>query len=457
MKTLFSQTFVVLLASMCILLVVVAGVFLFGIRRSIQDWNIYRRHALQNLIVPHLQQVYRRDGNLSREAVAQSLSGILTNNQYVYILDTNRNPIFLYYGGEDLLIEGGGPVDNVLRSLEQSREMMRAVLEGDQPIAFLRANTLGFLSDVANRRFVRSIGISVAFGLVVAFVLALLVALLFSRYVSHQAKLIGAGLRKLSGGAREVHFPQYSAREIHEIASSAQKLQQQLQHESQLRRQWAEDVAHDLRTPITALKTQFEGLMDGYIRTTPQRMEALFSELLLLEGLVNELRELNRMESPEMTLELQPIQADRFAAAIERTFDVFSKRYHAGFSVKHSPCTFNADERLISRAVGNVLQNAFQHVEPGGDVQLRLYRCYQEDQVVFEVCNTGRVDEDEIPRLFDRLYRGSNGRHGGGSGLGLSITKAIAELHHGSVTMFQQADTTHVQLKIPLEAQSASA
>lgn len=457
MKTLFSQTFVVLLASMCILLVVVAGVFLFGMRRSIQDWNIYRRHALQNLIVPHLQQVYRRDGNLTREAVAQSLSGILTNNQYVYILDPNRNPIYLYYGGEDLLLEGGRPVDNVLRSLEQSREMMRAVLDGDQPIAFLRANTLGFLSDVANRRFVRSIGISLALGLLVAFVLALLVALLFSRHVSQQARLIGAGLQKLSHGVRDVRFPQQSAREIHEIATSAQKLQQQLQHESQLRRQWAEDVAHDLRTPIAALKTQFEGLNDGYIQSTPQRMQALFSELLLLEGLVNELRELNRMESPEMTLELQPIHADRFTAAIERTFDVFSQRSHARFSVEHTPCTFNADERLLSRAVGNLLQNAFQHVQSGGEVQLRLYRSYEENRVVFEVCNTGRVDEDQIPKLFDRLYRGSNGRHGGGSGLGLSITKAIAELHHGSVAMFQQRDTTHVQLKIPFAAPAASA
>ncbi|TVQ38431.1 MAG: sensor histidine kinase [Spirochaetaceae bacterium] len=450
MKTLFSQTFVVFLALMCALLIIVAGIFLVGMRRSIQDWNIYRRHALQNLIVPHLQQAYRRDGTLTRGSVAEALSGILTNNQYVYVLDTDRQPVFLYYGGEDLLLEGGTAMEHVLQALEQSQEMMRAVLDGDRPIAFLRANTLGFLSDVANRRFVRSVGISVVSGMLVSLFLALLVAYLFSRYVSRQATLVGAGLQRLSRGERSVRFPQHSPRELQAIADSAGTLQQQLCEEARLRRQWAEDIAHDLRTPIAALKTQFEGLKDGYIRNTPQRMVALFSELLMLEGLVNDLRELNRMESPEMTLELETIDAARFAAGIGRTFNLFSERYRAGFSVTCSIERFEADERLLSRALDNVLRNAFEHVEHDGDVRLTIYG--RDDEVVFEVSNSGHVDEEEIPRLFDRLYRGGNDRRSAGSGLGLAITKAIIELHAGSVTLFQRAARTCVQLQLPVTA-----
>lgn len=450
MKTLFSQTFVVFLASLCILLLIVAGLFLFGMRRSIQDWNIYRRHALQNVIVSHLQQVHRQDGALNRDSVHQALSGILTNNQYAYILDENRNALYLYYRGEDLLVEGGEPVEAVLQNLEQSREMLRAVLDGDVPIAFLRANTLGFLSDAANRRFVRSIGVSVAFGLAFSFLLALVTAFLFSRHVSVQAGGVATGLERLSSGARNVHFARRSARELDVIARSAQALQEQLVQEEELRRQWAEDIAHDLRTPIAALKTQFEGLKDGYIRNTPQRVDALFSELLLLEGLVNDLRELNRMESPEMRPEITTIDTECFVAALARTFDALSSRYNARFCTRCNVGSFQADERLLSRGIGNVLQNAFQHVTNGGTVHLDVYR--DNGMVVFDVANTGHVDESEIPRLFDRLYRGGNRRNRSGRGLGLAIAKAIVDLHAGDVRMLQRRDQTHVLLMIPIGA-----
>lgn len=449
MKTLFSQTFVVFLASMCILLLIVAGLFLFGIRRSIQDWNIYRRHALQNVIVSHLQQVYRRDGTLSQESVDHALSGILTNNQYAYILDEQRAPLYLYFRGEDLLVEGGAPVETVLQNLEQSREMLRAVFDGDVPIAFLRANTLGFLSDAANRRFVRSIGVSVTLGLIFSFLLALVVAYLFSRHVSVQAGGVASGLERLSNGARDVHFERRSARELDVIAQSAQALQRQLVEEEELRRQWSDDIAHDLRTPIAALKTQFEGLKEGYLPNSPERLDALFSELLLLEGLVNDLRELNRMESPEMRLEIGPIDAGPFVMGLQSTFDALSARRNARFEAHCNVGSFQADERLLYRGVGNVLQNAFQHVVSGGIVCLSVYP--SNGSVVFNVANTGVVDEEEIPRLFDRLYRGGNSRKRFGSGLGLAITRAIVELHGGDIEMFQRQDLTHVLLKIPAD------
>ncbi len=453
MKTLFSQIFVVFLASMCILLLIVGGLFLFGMRRSIQDWNIYRRHALQNLIVPHLQQVYRRDGMLTRESVGQALSTILTSSQYAYILDADHRPVYLFHRGDDLLLQGGEPVENVLRGLQDSREMLRAVFDGEQPIAFLRANTLGFLSDVANRRFIRSIGVSIVLGLLFSFLLALVVAYVFSRHVSRQTRAVASGLQRLSNGARDVRFRQQSALELHAIATSAEMLQDQLLQEEKLRRQWAEDIAHDLRTPIAALKTQFEGFKDGYLHYTPQRLDALFSELLLLEGLVNDLRELNRMESPEMKLDVHPVDAARFVDGIQRTFDILSARYRATLRTSCGIGEFDGDERLLTRGVGNVVQNAFQHVRTGGMVDFELHR--SNDETVFEVSNSGEVDENEIPKLFNRLYRGRRDRCRAGSGLGLSITRAIVDLHQGRIEMFQNGDRTHVQLRIPVSIAAA--
>ncbi len=447
MKTLFAQTFTAFLISLSLLLLVVVSLFLFGVRRSIQDWNVYRDRSLQAVIVPQLQRVYRRDNELTRNSVQEALSQFLTDNHYVYVLSPDREPLFLYSRGENIMMEGEEAVERVLEGLERSQEMQRAVFDSEQLIAYISAGTTGFRGDVANLRFLRSMFTTVGIGVALSLIVALVAALVFSSYVSNQARGLAGGLRRLASGERHVSFPRRSSRELRTIASSAETLQSRLEQEEQLRRQWAEDVAHDLRTPIAALKTQFEGMMEGYLEPAPKRLEAVFSELLRLEGLVNDLRELNRMESPEMSIETKSVDAEHFVQELRRTFEVLAGRDEVTFTAEHAVEQFTGDERLLARGVGNVLQNAFQHVEPGGAVSLELYA--RNGHTVFEVANTGRLDEDEIPRLFDRLYRGRSASKRNGSGLGLSITKAIIELHDGSVEITQQDDTTRVRLRIP--------
>ncbi len=447
MKTLFAQTFTAFLLSLSILLLVVIVLFLFGIRRSIQDWNVYRDRSLQAVIVPQLQRVYRRDNELNSNTVEAALSQFVTDNHYVYVLDPDRDPLFLYSRGESLMTEGEEAVDRVLRNLERSREMQRAVFDGEQLIAYISAGTTGFRSDVANLRFLRSMLTTVGIGVAVSLVVALVAAFVFSTYVSNQARVLASGLRRLASGERQVSFPRRSSRELRTIASSAETLQSRLEQEEQLRRQWAEDVAHDLRTPIAALKTQFEGMIEGYIDPAPKRLEALFSELTRLEGLVNDLRELNRMESPEMTIDPDTVDAQELVDELSGTFELFSSQRNIEFRTNSTVESFCADRRLIARGISNVVQNAFQHVEHGGHVTVDVYA--DNGATVFEVSNTGYVDSAEIPRLFDRLYRGRSSNKRSGSGLGLSITKAIVELHGGTVAVTQHNDTTRVRLTIP--------
>ncbi len=447
MKTLFAQTFTAFLLSLSLLLLVVISLFLFGIRRSIQDWNVYRDRSLQGVIVPQLQRLYRRDNELTNDTVEAALTQFLTDNHYVYVLDPDREPLFMYSRGENIMLEGEEAIERVLVNLERSREMQRAVFDGEQLIAYISSGTTGFRSDVANLRFLRSMFTTVGIGVTVSLVVALVAAFVFSSYVSNQARGLASGLRRLASGERHVSFPRRSSRELRTIAASAETLQSRLEQEEQLRRQWAEDVAHDLRTPIAALKTQFEGMLEGYIKPDSKRLEALFSELLRLEGLVNDLRELNRMESPEMTIEPKEIDADEFLCEIAGTFELISTQRSIQFVTNNALDTFVADKRLLARGVGNVIQNAFQHVESGGWVSLDVYP--RDGYTVFEVSNAGYVDPEEIPRLFDRLYRGRGGSKRHGSGLGLSITKAIVELHGGTVQMQQQDHTTRVLLQIP--------
>ena len=93
---------------------------------------------------------------------------------------------------------------------------------------------------------------------------------------------------------------------------------------------------------------------------------------------------------------------------------------------------FTADPLLLMRCVSNLLQNAFQYTADGGEVTLEIEE-QAEKRAKISVLNTGAISEEDIPHVFDRLYRGDRSRSTAGSGLGLSIAQAIANLHGGKI------------------------
>lgn len=446
MRTLFSQTFSAILYSLFVLLLLMGVLFAFGIQRSISDWNIYRDQRLQNVILPVLSRVYRQQGGFEREIVEQNLSQFLTQNQFVYVFDADRNPVFLYARGEMLdpadydVVESG-----TIQDLPGARPPS-ALIQNDVVVGYLSAGTLGFTSDLANVQFLRSVVVSAIIGVAVSFALASGAAVIFSRAVSRQASKLSDGLRRLSQGERNVGFPTGGAREMQTIAESAFALQEQLSNEERLRRQWTQDIAHDLRTPVAALKAQFEAIQEGVVAASPERLNAVYGEVERIEELVNDLRELSRIESPEMTLTPTRMDLQRFVGRLEERFRPLAEDRDVSLRSESDSCDFVADEHMLSRALSNVMQNAIQHTAPGGEIVLNAHR--NDGYIDFDVANTGTIDEKDIPRVFDRLYRGENSRGSRGSGLGLSITKAIAEAHDGSVGMEQLDGRTHVSIRI---------
>ncbi|MFW5994541.1 MAG: sensor histidine kinase [Spirochaetia bacterium] len=444
MKTLFSQTFSAILGSLLVLLLLMGLLFTLGVRRSITDWNFYRDQRLQNVILPVLSRVYRQHGGFEQESVEQSLSRFLTQNQFVYVLDSERRPVFLYAQGNILdpaeyEIEETGRIEGLPGSRPPS-----ALIQDDEVVGYLSAGSLGFTSDIANRRFLRSMLLTAIVGVAGSFVLASGAAVFFSRAVSRQASNLSEGLRRLAGGERNVEFPVSAVREIRSIGQSAVALQKQLSKEERLRRQWTQDIAHDLRTPVAALKAQFEAIHEGVVAPTPERLASVYSEVERIDELVNDLRELSRIESPEWTLSPSSLELGPFVRRLESRFRPLAEEKGVTLGAGAASIEFVADEHMLSRALSNVLLNAVQHTEQGGVIRLHAYE--EQGAICFLVENTGHISSADIPHVFDRLYRGENSRGSRGSGLGLSITKAIVEAHNGTVSMYQNGDRTHVEL-----------
>lgn len=231
------------------------------------------------------------------------------------------------------------------------------------------------------------------------------------------------------------NMPALGVNEFDRILDSVKKLKNRLLHEETLRRQWMQDISHDLRTPLTAVKMQVEGMNDGVLEATAERFAALYSELTIIEKLVWNLQDLSRFESPEMKIALTDVNAWKFADDVSARFALLAEKKKIKFSVEKKCAedfNFKADPLLLMRCVSNLLQNAFQYTAEDGEVTLCTEKL-EENRVKISVLNTGAISGEDIPHVFDRLYRGDRSRSTAGSGLGLSIAQAIAILHGGKI------------------------
>lgn len=240
--------------------------------------------------------------------------------------------------------------------------------------------------------------------------------------------------------------------EMADLAKELNHMLDRLQQDFQRLTDFAADLAHELRTPISNLLTQTQ------VTLATKRDAATYRDILASNA--EELQRLGRMVSDML-----------FLAKTERGVDLphkelFSARqeaqalldfYEAVAEEKHIQIALegeghiDGDRLMFRRAVSNLLSNALRHAPEAGAVVVRIHSGPPATRVAVE--NTGPdIDAQILPRLFDRFYRADPARaHPGsdGSGLGLAITRAIAQAHGGSITATSSQGQTCFVLSFP--------
>lgn len=443
MKTqtnLFSKLFIGFLGASLIVLTIMSIIFVFAIKTSIAHWNKDEALDMDNLLKPVIIKVYRLTGGLDAGALESAILPYTTNSMYVYVFDSSKHPIVLLNKGQRVTQKTvEKEVGNLSTFLSLNAPV--AIEDGDDIIAYLSVNSRDFLAYKANRQFISTMRKSIAAGVFSAILIALIISLFISSTFSKQTTLLVDEIYSLGNGKRNIQFTHSNTSEFDMIACSEEKLQEQLNAEESLRRQWMLDVSHDLRTPVTAVKVQTEAMHDGILKPTKVRLASLLSELTHIELLVNNLHDLSRYESPEMKINLTSIDPTEFTEIIKEEFSILTKQNKLSFKCSCSATEpFQADSFLLQRCVSNVVQNAIKYTEKGGKIFYTLSK-NNNNQIVIEVINSGALSQENLNHVFDRLYRGDKSRTGGGSGLGLSIAKAIMNLHHGAIAISNQTRT----------------
>jgi two-component system sensor histidine kinase MprB len=214
--------------------------------------------------------------------------------------------------------------------------------------------------------------------------------------------------------------------EVGELAAHFNAMLDTLERSVAAQRQLVADASHELRTPITSLRTNIEVLAESEL-SGPERERLLIDveeQTRELGMLVADLIELARGDEPRR--EREDVRLDELVGeAVAR-----ARRHAPGvrFESVLEPAVVDGTRERLARAVNNLLDNAARHSPPGGAVEVRV------DAGGVRVRDHGAgVAPEDLPHLFDRFYRGASARGRPGSGLGLAIVRQVAEQHGGSV------------------------
>lgn len=271
------------------------------------------------------------------------------------------------------------------------------------------------------------------------------ISLLVSLVVGHMlAKRISQPILKTVEATKQIADGHYGVRleegsramELSLLEKSINHLADSLETLEKLRKQLSEDVAHELRTPITILQSYLEAMTDGIWEATPDRLNSCYEEVARIGKLVGDLENLAKLEGENLKLDKQRMDLYTMVEKTVQNFKTETDHKKLEISIRGQHTELLADHDRMKQVIVNLMTNAIKYSKEGSKISFELFET--KDTAGFSIRDTGiGIPKDELPYIFERFYRAdkSRNRTTGGTGIGLTIVKSIVEAHGGRVSV----------------------
>ena len=294
----------------------------------------------------------------------------------------------------------------------------------------------------------------IAVAAVVALLVALLASWVVTRLITRPIAAMTSATRAFAAGDRQTRAGLHGPGELGELALAFDSMADTVARSERDRRNLTADVAHELRTPLAALQAGLEELRDGLVEPSAQGLAGLHDQSLRLGRVVSDLAELSAVEAgdvPVQRTEVDLTQVARDELAVHN-----SQLRAAGLAVSSrldGRVLVRADSDRLHQAVGNLLANAARYCRPGDEVTLVVRG--EAGHAVLDVVDSGPgIPSDELPHVFDRLWRGRAARQVAGSGIGLALAREIVIAHGGTIeALSPEGGGTTISIRLPASAQ----
>ncbi|MCO5190158.1 MAG: HAMP domain-containing histidine kinase [Anaerolineae bacterium] len=300
------------------------------------------------------------------------------------------------------------------------------------------------------RAVLRSVAWGLAVAGVVAVALAALVGFVASRRLIRPLLALTAVTEQMAAGDLSARAAIRRQDEIGQLGATFNTMAERIEKMVTTLRQFVADAAHELHTPLTALRTNLELASDsaesnayiGAAQRQVAQLQRLNDDLLSLSRLENSAETAPR-DSVDLT-ELVRVRSEFYAAQAEQNDLTFT------LTCLETPVTINGSASQLQQVFDNLVSNAIKFTPPGGTITVSLSQLENTAKLV--VTDTGMgIVPDDIDLIFGRFYRGRNSGSFPGSGLGLAIAAAITAAHDGEISAESQPGNTRFTITLPLE------
>lgn len=412
--------------------------------KHFQDYVIRQQEQKNNEVVNLIRQQYRGGSNWDRAVIENVGINALENGMIVKVRDVGGNLIW------DATVHNNGLCTDMLSHMAKNMESRYPNFKGGyvedrytvdynfQQVGLVEIGYYGpfFFSD-NDLAFINSINkMLIGIGL-----LSLVLALVFGAFMAKRlsmpiSRVIKAAQMISKGYFGERIAEKSNTMEIGQLTSTFNNLAETLEKQEALRKRMSADVAHELRTPVATLQSHLEAMMDGIWEPDAQRLKSCHEEVLRIGRMVGDLEKLARYEGENLILNKESLDVSELVETILRNFESDFK--HKGIELKFfgGEQVIYADRDKISQIAVNLLSNALKYTLEGGKVEVHITGTDQTVEIIVEDNGQGISGED-LPHIFERFYRADKSRNRltGGSGIGLTITRALVEAHGGKISV----------------------
>ena len=297
---------------------------------------------------------------------------------------------------------------------------------------------LGVVPDAVNDHLDRAFTDAILVALGIAITAAALTAVAVSSFLAMRMlrpiRAMAEGSQRIAAGQYEARVPEAGEDELGVLGKAFNEMAASLQTAERRRRELVSDVAHEFRTPLATVEGYVEAMSDGTLPRSDENLDVVTQETRRMARLLEDLSKVSMAE--ERQLDLRLVAAEPWTL-IEQAVQAASLAYvEKGVTLDAPkrpglpPVLVDADR--MAEVLGNLLANALRHTPPGGRVEVGAERLG--DHLVISVSDTGEgIAARDLERVFERFYRvdPARARSSGGSGIGLTIARAIVAAHGG--------------------------
>lgn len=307
-----------------------------------------------------------------------------------------------------------------------------ALVQRSRPIGELFVSLPEGTVPLADREFRTSVNWLLALGGLLAGGIGAGVGVVLARRTVRPITELTSAARDLRGGDRSRRAMVTGTDEVAQMAQAFNDLVDSVEQEDAVRRAFAADVAHELRTPLAVLRSQLEAVQDGVAVADPALFGSLHEETLRLGRVVADLETMTSADSVQFDLRRTRVD---LADVVSRVADALAVRFEEQalqLTVRPEPSPVWGDEVRLQQVVTNLLTNTLKFVPTGGSVQVTTGA--SRENVELSVCDDGPgISAEDLDHVFERFYRGQRVRTGG-SGIGLAVVATLVQAHGGEVT-----------------------